>query len=131
MVAPPRHTMTAQEYLVFERAHEWKHEYFRGNITAMPLVTVLHAQIVGNTAVMLHQTLRGHCSVLMSAMRMKVEAADFYACPDIIVVCGPAELADEHQDIVLNPTSSSKSYRLRSKPTIVARSLATTARSNR
>ena len=104
MVAPPRHTMTEQEYLVSERAHEWKHEFFRGDVTAMPLVTFLHAQIVGNTAVTLHQTLRGHCSVLVSAMRMKVEAADFYAYPDIIVVCGPAELADEHRDIVLNPT---------------------------
>lgn len=38
-------------------------------------------------------------------MRLRISATGLYTYPDVSVVCGPAQLEDEHRDTLLNPTA--------------------------
>ncbi|MFN8511300.1 MAG: Uma2 family endonuclease [Thermomicrobiales bacterium] len=105
MVAPPIATMTEAEYLAFERANEARHEYVKGNVYEMVGITMRHRHIVMNTAMSLHGQLRGtECHVLFTSMRIKIQATGMYAYPDIVAYCGKAELEDDAEDTLLNPT---------------------------
>lgn len=94
---------TVEEYLAFERAAEWKHEYDQGEIREMPRSNVWHCSIVGDLVCLLMTHCEsGSCEVLASRMRLKVEATGLYTYPDLVVVSDP-QLEDEQQDTLLNP----------------------------
>jgi Uma2 family endonuclease len=97
--------VTPEEYLERERAAEFKSEYRDGVIVAMSGPSLRHVIITGNLGFHIRLQLgnRG-CIVLTTDMRLGVRAANFYVYPDVIVMCGQPELADEWQDILLNPT---------------------------
>lgn len=101
----PQPRMTPAEYLAAERLAETKHEYYGGEVFAMTGASQAHNLVVTNLIVSLGTQLRGKpCDVYPSDMRVKVEASGLYTYPDIAVVCGKAELEDEHADTLLNPT---------------------------
>lgn len=104
-VSKPDPWISPEEYLEAERRAETKSEYLDGRIYAMAGASFAHNAIVGNLVVDLGRQLKGGpCRVLPSDLRLRVPETGLYTYPDVSVVCGEPELADEHRDILLNPT---------------------------
>jgi Uma2 family endonuclease len=96
-------TVTAEQYLVIDRAAEFRHELLDGEIVALPGGSVRHSSVKMNLAIEVGTSLRGtSCRAFDSDLRVRV-SPNMYAYPDITVVCGKLVLADERQDILLNP----------------------------
>jgi Uma2 family endonuclease len=103
MSAPAEQWISPEEYLVLERASEYRSEYFNGRIYAMAGATLEHTRITLNVGGELRQRLKGHrCEVLTESMRVKVSRNGLYTYPDVVVVCGP-QLEDDKFDTLLNP----------------------------
>lgn len=103
MASNPIIKLTAEEYLALDRAAEFKSEFINGEMFAMSGVSMQHARIQTNLVVELSASLGGRdCEVFGSDFRVRVSSR-MYTYPDVIVVCGPPQLGDEHQDILLNP----------------------------
>lgn len=98
-------TYTAKEYLVLERASPYKSEFHDGQIYAMTGASRKHNLVSGNIYREISLRLKGRpCEAYVNDMRVKVAEARGYHYPDIAVVCGRAELEDEHGDTLLNPS---------------------------
>jgi Uma2 family endonuclease len=92
------------EYLALERAGEVRHEYLRGELFAMVGASRAHNSIVTRLVVALHTRLAGRgCEVYSNDMRVRVEATDFVAYPDVVVACGEPHFHDAHTDTLLDP----------------------------
>ncbi len=97
--------LTPEEYLVRERAAEYKSEYWDGEIVAMSGAPEPHVLITGNIFSALHVALRGtNCRPYMSDMRVQFDASRKTAYPDVSVVCGDRQFKDGTNDVLLNPT---------------------------
>jgi len=104
-IATPNHRLTAAEYLEIERHAETKSEFFGGEMFAMAGGSVAHNQITTNLNRALGNRLAGkHGLAFFSDLRLHVEASGLYTYPDMMVICGPPQLADQRRDTVLNPT---------------------------
>lgn len=100
----PRYRYTVEEYLSFERGSPSKHEYYAGDIYAMVGATEPHVLIAGNTFFCLKAQLRGRPGkAYQSDMRLKVAPAGLFTYPDVMALCGEAQLSDDHRDTVENP----------------------------
>ena len=105
LAEPKTRLMTPAEYLSMERASEYRHEYFRGEVREVTGASREHNIIVVNISAELHRQLRKRpCEVYANDMRVKVSATGLYTYPDIVVVYGTPQLEDEHLDTLLNPT---------------------------
>jgi Uma2 family endonuclease len=61
--------------------------------------------ITVNVTVSLGSQVRGGpCRLSMADMRVHLPAADRYTYPDVTVVCGERQFADDRRDVLLNPT---------------------------
>jgi Uma2 family endonuclease len=101
MSAQPYARMTEDEYLEFERAAEFRHEYYDGEVFAMSGGTATHAFIIANITSSLHGALRDKpCSVASSDFRVRI-SGKYYTYPDVVVVCDPIKLIG--RDTLLNP----------------------------
>lgn len=87
-----------EDYLVLENASRYKHEYLAGVIYAvqgdgtrgMAGGSAVHADLIRNMGFALHRRLQGTpCSVKMTEMRLRVDAADAMFYPDVMVHCRP------------------------------------------
>jgi Uma2 family endonuclease len=104
MSAIPDHTLTAAEYLTYERASPVRHEFLDGKLYAMAGASLAHNLIAGNTLASLHGQLRGKPGTIYpSDMRLKIVRTGLYTYPDISIVCGEPQLEDQHGDTLLNP----------------------------
>ncbi|HWY49013.1 MAG TPA: Uma2 family endonuclease, partial [Bryobacteraceae bacterium] len=66
--------------------------------------SIRHAQLQANLLGELFAAIRGSdCRMYTSDFRVRVSKTRMYAYPDASVVCGKPVLADERQDILLNP----------------------------
>ncbi len=96
--------MSEKDYLLRERAAEYKSEYRPGRMVAMTGASRQHNRIVVNLAGALWTQLRGRpCEVFVNDMRVKVPAARLYAYPDVVALCGPPQFEDAETDTLLNP----------------------------
>lgn len=96
--------LTPTEYLKIERAAEFRHEYFNGEMFAMSGGSPQHSLIKMNTGRELGNKLKGRpCTAFDSDLRIRVSPAGLYTYPDISVVCGELEFDDDQGDTVLNP----------------------------
>src|SRR5215213_8042626 len=95
---------TATEYLALERAAETKNELVNGRIYAMTGASLAHNLIVLNLAAEIRGRLRGGpCSVFANDMRVKSDRTEMYTYPDVVALCEPPRLEDQHDDTLLNP----------------------------
>lgn len=94
-----------EEYLELERHAEIRSEYLDGEMFALAGASLAHNEIVGNLQASLRRQLRGRgCGVWANDLRIRVEASDLHAYPDVVVVCEPPKLVDDgSQDTLLNP----------------------------
>ena len=96
--------LTPEEYLELERRAERRSEYYKGEMFAMAGASRRHVLIVTNLVSALSQKLRKRpCEVYSTDMRLKVSPSGLYTYPDLVVVCGDPQFADDRQDTLLNP----------------------------
>ncbi len=96
--------ITPEEYLERERLAEYKSEYYRGEVFAMAGASLRHGRIVRNLAGELFQQLKNKkWEVFTSDLRLRVTATGLYTYPDVVVICGEPEVADDQKDTVVNP----------------------------
>jgi Uma2 family endonuclease len=94
---------TEEEYLAFDRAAEFRHELLDGEIVERQGANLRHASLRMNLIGEVHTALRGtSCEVFGSDLRVRVSSR-MYTYPDLTVVRGKPILADEREDILLNP----------------------------
>jgi Uma2 family endonuclease len=102
--APESRKLTAQEYLAIERASDTKHEFYRGEMTAMSGVRLPHLRIVRNLSHHLTAQFQDSpCEVFTNDLRVLVDPIGFYCYPDLVIVCGTPQLLDKEFDTLLNP----------------------------
>ena len=111
MSAVPKRKMTADEYLVLERAAEFKSEFFDGvmypmhqdPLTGMAGASRIHNRVKENAIVELGGLFkRGPCQTYSSDQRVRLTETGMFAYPDIVIVCDPP-VVDSHLDTLLNP----------------------------
>ena len=104
MNAPARTFITPEDYLKNERLEAQRHEYYHGEVSAMPGGTESHSLIGSNLGRVLgNLLLNTPCVVYNSDMRVKVEVTGLYTYPDVSVVCGGTHFDDDRRDTLLNP----------------------------
>jgi Uma2 family endonuclease len=97
-------SVSAADYLEFERRSEVKHEFRDGEIVEMPGGTREHNLVEANLLWILTTALRGKdFEVYPSNMRVKAPEANLYTYPDVVVVGGEPLLEDDQFDTLLNP----------------------------
>jgi Uma2 family endonuclease len=104
MSAQPQPRLTPQRYLEIERAAEFRSEYYNGQMYAMSGGSYAHVLIIGSLAFGLRTTLgKRPCSVATSDLRLRVSPDGLYTYPDVSVICGEPQFADDQKDTLLNP----------------------------
>jgi Uma2 family endonuclease len=105
MSSQPKAYITPEEYLAIERKAEYKSEYFNGEMFAMAGASEQHATIVANVMYLLVGQLKGRpCKAYASDLRVRISPTGLYTYPDVVVVCGEPQFADDQKDTLLNPT---------------------------
>jgi Uma2 family endonuclease len=88
---------TSEEFLAWEAEQPGKHEFVAGEIFAMGGASDRHATISLNIASALRDYLRGGpCRSFMADMKVRVDAADAFFYPDVLVTCDPADQERSH-----------------------------------
>ncbi|MDZ7589162.1 MAG: Uma2 family endonuclease [Rubrivivax sp.] len=88
-------TMTADEFLAWDSTQTIKHEFVRGEVFAMAGAHEAHVTAMGNVYNALRQHLKGSpCRTFLTDMKLRVEAADAFYYPDVMVTCSAADAAD-------------------------------------
>jgi len=83
MSRKPKTFVTTEEYLAFERAAEYKNEYFDGEIVVMTGASRRHNLINVNVlSEFWGQLKKAPCEVYPSKMRVRIPAANLYTYPD-------------------------------------------------
>ena len=95
---------TYADYLFALEMSEVKLEYCDGEIYAMAGGTPAHAELAAAVTALVLNALRGRCRVFSSDLKVRVEATDLSAFPDVTVVCGDRQLSPIDQNAVINPT---------------------------
>jgi Uma2 family endonuclease len=104
MTAIPKTVLTPQDYLEFERNSETKHEYFNGEIFAIPGAKRNHNIVNQNLNGLVWQQLKTKdCESYSGDMRVFVPETGLYTYPDLAVVCGEPQFQDDVFDTLLNP----------------------------
>jgi Uma2 family endonuclease len=103
--AAEHHTMTATEYLAWERAQPARHEFHHGEVFAMAGGSPRHNFLCTAVGAELRAVLRGvGCTVLSSDQRIAAVSGERYVYADAVAVCG-AFVADAlGGDVLANPT---------------------------
>jgi len=98
-------TITAEQYLDFERCAEERHEFVDGVVYAMAGETPDHSTICFNLSGIIHAQLAGKpCRGFSPNMKVRTGVGDLYAYPDLMIVCGEAKFHDQRGDVLLNPS---------------------------
>lgn len=89
---------SAEQYLVWENAQPVKHEFLAGEVFAMVGTTDSHNAVAGNLFTIIKAHLRGTpCRAYISDVKVRVEAADAYFYPDVLVTCDSRDHANREE----------------------------------
>ena len=82
----------AAAYLVWEETQPGRNEYIAGEVFAMVGVRQSHNTATLNLATVLRRELKGGpCRVFIESVKIRVEAADCFFYPDVVVSCDPRD----------------------------------------
>jgi Uma2 family endonuclease len=96
--------MSVTEYLAWEREQLERHEFYRGEVFAMPGGSLRPSALAMAIGGDLRAAARGSdCRVHSSDRRVVVSSGLHYVYPDVTLVCGPHEVADGTSDVLSNP----------------------------
>ena len=98
-------TMTAGEYLAWEREQPSRHGFDRGVVFDMAGGSLRHNALVASAIRLLGNLFEGKGRrVLATDMRIGVRPGEKYVYADASVVCGPIETETGTTDVLANPT---------------------------
>lgn len=104
MASHPSPLLTPEQYLELERAAMDKHEFIDGAMVAMSGGSPLHSRIATNLIRNLPMKNGGrNCEIHGSDLRVSAHWSRLITYPDVTVVCGKMEFADNRRDTVTNP----------------------------
>ena len=90
-----RASMTAAEFLAWDETQTLRHEFVRGEVFAMAGAGEAHVTVALNIAMALRRHLHGTpCRTFITDMKLRVEAADAFYYPDVMVTCSPTDAGD-------------------------------------
>lgn len=96
---------TPEEYLAMEQAAEYRSEYYKGEIFAMPGASINHNRIVRNLSTKLDQALaNSKCEAFINEIKVWIAKKDLFTYPAVIVICGKPEFYPDRDDTITNPT---------------------------
>ena len=94
---------SAEDYLVWEDTQTEKHEFIAGEVFARTGTRQDHVVVSGNIFAALKQLIRGtSCLPYISDLKLRVEAADAFFYPDVMVSCHAEDL--KNQRFIQHPT---------------------------
>ncbi len=96
--------MSAEDFLVWERAQTTKHEYFEGEVFAMAGGSPRHNALCVRASTVLSSALDRRSRVTFSSDQRIGLRTRKYVYPDVSVVCGAIETEDGAVDVVVNPS---------------------------
>ena len=97
---------TIPEFLEMENAATEKHEYYKGEIFAMPGTGIRHSIISVNVIAILANLLRGReCQPYGSDMRINIPENSLFTYPDISIFCGDLIPLREDENTAIGPTA--------------------------
>lgn len=89
--------LSATDFLAWDATQTIRHEFVRGELRLRQGAHERHVTIAGNIAMALHQHLAGTpCRTFITDMKLRVEAADAYFYPDVMVTCSPRDAEQSH-----------------------------------
>lgn len=104
MSSLPNYYLSPEEYLTLERRAEFKSEYVDGVMYAMAGGSERHNLIAANVIIAIGVQLRDRpCRVYPSDLKVRVPNSKRFFYPDVSLVCGETQFADDERDVVLNP----------------------------
>lgn len=71
---------------------------------ATPGGTFRHNKLVNNLASTVRGQIKGRCDYATTDVRLCIPATGLYTYPDLMVICGTINFADDTQDMITNPT---------------------------
>ncbi|MFO7955421.1 Uma2 family endonuclease [Thioalkalivibrio sp.] len=96
MANPQSARMDAEAFLAWETEQPEKHQFVAGEVFAMGGASDRHVTIAGNVFSALREHLRGGpCRTFIADMKLRVEAADAFFYPDVMVTCDSADRGRE------------------------------------
>jgi Uma2 family endonuclease len=96
--------ISPEDYLAGERVSPIKHEYRQGHVYAMVGAKKSHVILASNLTTLLNVHLQDSpCLVMSSDMKVRLEAADCYYYPDVVVTCDERDLSTT-EDFIRFPT---------------------------
>jgi Uma2 family endonuclease len=97
--------MNPAEFIEWESAQPYKHEYVGGKIIAMAGASLRHNKISTNLMRNISPFLSGkECEIYGSDLRVLVKSKESFFYPDATIVCGEVELSDQYKDTIKNPS---------------------------
>lgn len=88
--------MSLNDFLAWEAQQPYKHEYWKGEVSAMTGARQAHVLVAGNCFAALKAHLRGGpCRTYIADMQLAVDEADAVFYPDVFVSCHPDDLQAE------------------------------------
>jgi Uma2 family endonuclease len=101
---PVAHAVTYEEYLAREASSGTKLEYLRGEVLDMSGGTPEHGAIAMALGAALTLAIAGRpCRVFSSDVKVRVDATDLSAFPDLSVVCGSLLTSPRDANAIVNP----------------------------
>ena len=93
-----------ESYLELEEKANFKSEFHNGEILAMSGGSVNHSLIATNVTGEFYQLLRGkECRVFNSDLKIHIPKKNSFVYPDVSLICGPIEYAENRKDAINNP----------------------------
>jgi len=104
MTALPKAKLTIAEYLAIERRAEFKSEFYDGEMFAMAGASREHNTVNENLSVRIGgKLLDGPCRTYSRDQRVRIARTGLYCYPDLVIVCGEPQYAEEDPDTLVNP----------------------------
>jgi Uma2 family endonuclease len=89
--------MLAAEFLAWDAKQTIRHEFVRGQVWPRQGSHERHVMVAGNIAMSLRQHLAGTpCRTYITDMKLRVEAADAFFYPDVMVTCSARDAEQSH-----------------------------------
>ena len=95
---------TPEDYLIFEREADMRHEFLDGEIYQMAGESLPHSRICVNLSGEVRNQLKGkRCEALSPNMKVRTSTASLFSYPDLTIVCGEPKFYDVKKDVLTNP----------------------------
>jgi len=87
--------LSSVDFLAWDATQATRHEFVRGEVLDMVGAGERHVTVAGNVYVALRQHLAGTpCRTFITDMKLRVEAADAFFYPDVMVTCSARDATD-------------------------------------